>query len=24
VTCGGPYDPEHGYRDNVVITASAR
>ena len=24
VTCGGPYDPQHGYRDNVVVTASAR
>jgi hypothetical protein len=22
VTCGGPYDPQHGYRDNVVITAA--
>jgi hypothetical protein len=23
VTCGGPYDAERGYRDNVVIQASA-
>lgn len=22
ITCGGPYDPEDGYRDNVVVLAS--
>jgi len=21
ITCGGPYDPERGYRDNLVVTA---
>lgn len=21
ITCGGPYDPEHGYRDNMVVLA---
>lgn len=22
ITCGGPWDPEDGYRDNVVVTAT--
>jgi hypothetical protein len=21
ITCGGPYDPAAGYRDNVIVTA---